>query len=179
MLFVVDDPHAGRLYQAFFGERVDEVVVVANPDAALAVAESCSHDLAFVDLSRSVDATALFVRRLRRVRTADELYLLAATTPGEGLDTADVDEWLGRPVSLASLDEAVRRAFVEAPAPEPSNVVQFYEAVRERGLTGEHPVARRTVTQPMGRLTAAQRHIIDMQHRFSQAYVAIKRGSGT
>lgn len=177
MLFVVDDPHAGRLYQAFFAEQSVDVVVATNAHAALALAVDEVFDLVFVDLTRGANATLQFARRLRRERSADELYVLVAADPRGGVDGLSLvaNEWIGRPVSLASLDEAVRRAFAEAPAPELGQVVSLYEASQERGRTGEPRTARRSVTQPMDRLTVAQRHIIDMQHRFSQQFGLLKK----
>jgi DNA-binding response OmpR family regulator len=166
ILFVVDDVHVRRLISAFFDAHVDVADVVATEDAAIALLEEARYDAMVLDLRRGVDGSATVVRRLRHDWSNDELPILVivgrwTALTLRALQLAGADECLARPYSLSALADALALVIAPPALPTAEQVVPRYATPLEGSVLARPPLAR------LGRLTVAQRHIIESQHRLS------------
>jgi CheY-like chemotaxis protein len=163
-LFVMDDVHVRRLISAFFEARDESAVVVASEEAALALLKSSRYDALVLDLRRGVDGSAALVRRLRHDWSSDELPIVVAVGRWtaltlRALQLAGADECVARPYTLATLADTLALVVSPPPVPPADQIAPRYtEPLDAQGR-------RRPVSAPFGRLTVAQRHIIESQHR--------------
>ncbi|MFT5991715.1 MAG: DNA-binding response OmpR family regulator [Flavobacteriales bacterium] len=163
LLVVADDTHVRRLLTAFLDGQCIGVVGADSPGLALELLREQRCDGLIVDLGWASRATPRFVAEVRRSWTIDEMVIVAAAARRDDdsdreLFDAGASDVLQRPIALAALQVRLERFFA---APPPAlQLVQAYQDERKRP------------TQPMGPLTAAQRHLIDSHHRLSRTTAA-------
>lgn len=163
-LLAVDDVRVARLLTAYFEHDGSETQRVEHArDVADAVRGTPTRAVV-VHLS-SLEASVEATKGARDAGGGALPVVVAAprseSADGDALYEAGASEVMGRPMALARLADSLER-WGDAARDARQAAAQHY--------TGSVVALPRRATQPaMSALTPAQRHIIEMQHRFTKA----------